>query len=111
MITENQYEEAVKVIVAYRKQIEDRLKTIKIIGVIRKDELIIQHLSIRVMNCLHVYFKNENRAFQYESLEKAKVSDLEFINISKLKKTRNFGKHCLYEITELAQKANVTLNY
>ena len=96
-ITLGQYIDAVNIIMAYHKQVEEKWN-------IPKDKIIFLDdldISIRLRNCLHYYFRTIDNPI---GIHEVTTQDLLKMDINKFKNLRSTGKKSLEELFEIILK-------
>lgn len=112
-ITYSQYQDALKIINEYKRQLEEKLKLVKIEieGISKpinysKDALLYDVCSSRLLNTLHANDDKLGITFNSE----IKLKDLNGLSINKFSRCRVVGKKTIQELRELCFYSGVELS-
>jgi hypothetical protein len=99
-ITLCQYIDAVNIIMAYHKQVEEKWNIPKN-KIIFLDDL---DISIRLRNCLHYYFRTIDNPI---GIHEVTTEDLLLIDMDKFAKIKNVGKRSFDQLQEIIIKIKI----
>lgn len=108
MITSEQFDEALKIIISYKTQVESKNLNNKL-NTTYVD--IQKNVSIHTYLLLQTYFKEKfNEHINWNSLKKIELEKLEKIDFSVLRNYRGFGKASEYKLNKVIESLRENSN-
>jgi len=109
-ITKSDYEKALETIVTYREQLKQDLNKINEIGVVDKNDLLLESgLDSRTCYRLIEGLCKYNESFKNVKRDIIQIKDLECVSKKEMRRFVGFGKKSMKDVVSLCERAGVSL--